>query len=429
MPAQEPRSLGALSPKDDHQPSDDDSTIQLALIDPDTKKLASMVSQGKKYRLNISWDGELYIGAIRLRLSNSDMIIRDLALGMYSVAPPFFSLLQASFRTTSNVASAAKCLKNETEAMCKFIPPEEVNKALEGFSNLKHRQDNVGRKKISLSLFRIPELSLGESYNLEVLWANVVAPARDSFGSTIVQDPRSDPQLERPLALPYAIAGAVDVGFDLPSTSTISPNRNNPSATSSLDPSATASPNSNNQSNDSKGLSDGAKAGIAVGAVLGVLLLLALIFLCLRRRKSKRKTAGGYYGDAPGSSNDLREKEARVGIAAVPASESPSSDGHHAHNGDAAMLERGNSGRVVDGASLERGDVGGHAAPVGGVGAAGVVRKPIGSRGVSDEKPVGREGAISSQSQMLSDEERARWEEEERRLDEDIAEAERRRLA
>ena len=177
------------------------------------------------------------------------------------------------------------------------------------------------------------------------------------------------------------------------------------------------------------GLSAGAKAGIAVGAVLGVLAIVSLIFLCLRRRKTTLKTAGGYYGDTPGSSNDLREKEAGVGIAAIPVSASPTSGGHHAHNRDAAMLGRGNSGRVVDGASLERGDVGGHATPVAGLGAASVARKPIGSRGVNDVEPAGREGAMSSQSRVLSDEETARWEEEERRLDEDIAEAERRRLA
>lgn len=177
------------------------------------------------------------------------------------------------------------------------------------------------------------------------------------------------------------------------------------------------------------GLSTGAKAGIAVGAVLAVLATVALIFLCLRRRKSKRKTPGGYFGDAPSSSNDLREKEAAVGIAANPVSASLTSDGHHAHNGAAAILGRGHSERVVDGASLERGDVGGHATPVAGVGAAGVARKPIGSWGVSNDEPIGREGAMSSQSQVLTDEERATWEEEERRLDEDIAEAERRRLA
>ena len=44
------------------------------------------------------------------------------------------------------------------------------------------------------------------------------------------------------------------------------------------------------------------------------------------------------------------------------------------------------------------------------------------NRGVGGEVPV------ASQESILNDEERRRWEEEERRLDEDIAEAERRRL-
>lgn len=207
----------------------------------------------------------------------------------------------------------------------------------------------------------------------------------------------------------------------------------NSTSTTTSDPSSTASSHdaSSQQNKDggSKPLGNGAKAGIAVGAVLGVFLIVALIFLCLRRRRSERKTAGGYYGDAPGSFNDMREKEAGVGIVAIPVSVSPTSDRHHSHNGDAVMLGQGNSRRVVDGASLEREDVGGHAAPVAGVGAAGVARKPIGSRGVSDEEAVGGESAMSSHFQVLSGEERARWEEEERRLDEDIAEAERRRLA
>ena len=187
--------------------------------------------------------------------------------------------------------------------------------------------------------------------------------------------------------------------------------------------------NSTPEGASGRGLKTGEKAGIAVGAVLGVLAIVALIFLCLRRRKSKRKTPGGYFGDAPGSANDLREKDAGVGIATISVSASPSSDDHAHHNRDASMIGRGNSERVVDGASLERGDVGGHAAPVVGVGGAVVARKPIGSRSVSDENRIGREGAMSSQSQVLSEEERARWDEEERRLDEDIAEAERRRLA
>lgn len=181
------------------------------------------------------------------------------------------------------------------------------------------------------------------------------------------------------------------------------------------------------------GLGTGAKAGIAVGTTLGVLALIAFIFFCLRRRKSKRKTAGGYYDDAPGRSNDLREKEAGVGIAAIPVSASPTDDGNGHASGDAALIGRGKSARVVDGSYIEDGDrVGrhattGHASPA--ATGAGMARKPVGHRSVSDEEREGRNGAVSSQGQVLNNEERARWDEEERRLDEDIAEAERRRLA
>ena len=337
----------------------------------------------------------------------------------------------------ANVSPAADCLKREVTCGFKKYSAGEAD------------EESGKRQKRAAQLYVVPltlaptQVQEGSIYTIQVTWAT-----RGEFTFA-----------ERPMILQYATADdprdekieMLVIGKPASAAEMIFPDgvvsTKSPSTTSLLsrtkplaDPTGlppNASGNSTRipgedgqpQKHKSTGLSDGAKAGIAVGAVLGVLLLLALIFLCLRRRKSKRKTAGGYYGGALGSSNDLREKEAGVGIAAIPVSASPTSDGHHAHNGDAAMLGRGNSGRVVDGASLERGDVGGHAAPVGGVGAAGVARKPIGSRGVSDEEPVGREGALSSQSQVLSDEERARWEEEERRLDEDIAEAERRRLA
>ena len=73
--------------------------------------------------------------------------------------------------------------------------------------------------------------------------------------------------------------------------------------------------------------------------------------------------------------------------------------------------------------SLGRGD--------GSVGSAGrsrngeLARKPVGEGAVAGTVPVVPVAATT----LLSDEERERWEEEERRLDEDIAEAERRRLA
>ena len=207
---------------------------------------------------------------------------------------------------------------------------------------------------------------------------------------------------DQPLKLSYNTTEAVDGKSNSTSASTSSPSKNNPSPTTS------DAASSNNQASNNTGLDGGTKAGIAVGAVIGMLLIVALVFLCFRRHKSKHKTAGGFYGDAPGSSNDLREKEAGVGIAAIPVLSFPTSHGDHAHNGDPAVLGRGSSGRVVDGAGLEREDVGGHAAPIAGVGAAGVARKPLGSRGLSNEESVGRDGAISSQSQVLSDEERAR---------------------
>lgn len=300
----------------------------------------------------------------------------------------------------------------------------------------RSRQNSREEPDFSMILSPIPgDLDTTKNYTIEVVWSNVADPMEQNFR----HGNASNPYDNAPIAFRVASAGAADPGLPSP-TSTLGPSASGTNTNTASGISSTADPTAapNFGSGGGGGLSPGAKAGISVGAVLGVLAILALIFLCLHRRKSKRVTAGGYYGDAPGSSNDLREKEAGVGIAAIPlsASQSPASERNSHVAGDSASLGRGHSARVVDGATMERGDgVGrhattGHTAPVAAAAAAAPVsRKPV-HRNVSDEEPgTQRDGAISSQSQGLSDEERARWEEEERRLDEDIAEAERRQLA
>ncbi|KAK7417960.1 hypothetical protein QQX98_004262 [Neonectria punicea] len=60
--------------------------------------------------------------------------------------------------------------------------------------------------------------------------------------------------------------------------------------------SATSSAGSDSSSGDGGGLAKGAIAGIAVGAVIGVLLIGALAWFFLRKRRQNKKLAGGYTG-------------------------------------------------------------------------------------------------------------------------------------
>lgn len=333
---------------------------------------------------------------------------------------------------------AVPCLQRPPQQnICKFYDPND-SQSIPAFK-YRPRRDLADAPEFSKVLKPIPEgLDLMKTYNIEVVWADIQDPMLMNFRSNNAINPYDMQIMEFRAEKP----GAADPGLPSPTTlpsSSETGDETKGNTASGISSAAESAATSLPGRGGGGGLSPGAKAGIAVGAVVGVLAILALIFLCMRRRKSKRATAGGYFGDAPGSTNDIREKEASVGIAAIPVSSSSTFDGnHHSVHPDAALIGRGISARVVDGATMERGDgVGrhattGHAAatPVAGTGAATVARKPIGNRTVSaEERGTERDGAISAQSQVLSDEERARWEEEERRLDEDIAEAERRRLA
>ncbi|OBT75962.1 hypothetical protein VF21_05760 [Pseudogymnoascus sp. 05NY08] len=156
-----------------------------------------------------------------------------------------------------------------------------------------------------------------------------------------------------------------------------------------------------------KGLSTGAKAGIGVGVAAVVLIVIALLVAWWVRRTRRGSTRGG-----------AGEKES-VLAAAAPGGAGEYRDADEA--GGAVV------GVVVGGSPVTRKPVG---APVTNEAALADAVSPasttVGVVGGAQRRGAGGEGA--AQESMLNAEERERWEEEERRLDEDIAEAERRRL-
>jgi hypothetical protein len=159
-------------------------------------------------------------------------------------------------------------------------------------------------------------------------------------------------------------------------------------------------------SSSSHGLSTGAKAGIGVGVAAAVLIVIALIVAWWVRRQRRASARNGRTGTgekesvlaaaAPGGSGEYRDADEAGGavVGSSPVTRKPV--GMPAASTEAALAD------AVSPASTT----------------VGVVRGP--SRA--------GEGSGAVQESMLNAEERERWEEEERRLDEDIAEAERRRL-
>jgi hypothetical protein len=65
-----------------------------------------------------------------------------------------------------------------------------------------------------------------------------------------------------------------------------------PTPSTSIISNISATPTSSATPDNPSGLSTGAKAGIGIGAALGALLLIGLIFFCLRRRKTAAPTGG-----------------------------------------------------------------------------------------------------------------------------------------
>lgn len=80
--------------------------------------------------------------------------------------------------------------------------------------------------------------------------------------------------------------------------------------------------------NRSSGLSTGAKAGIAVGVIVAVLLVAALLFLCFRRRKRRRRNEAVTNGKA-----DVEHEKAAIPATAY-ADTHPASRPHYPARSD-----------------------------------------------------------------------------------------------
>jgi hypothetical protein len=207
---------------------------------------------------------------------------------------------------------------------------------------------------------------------------------------------------------------------------------------------------SSSSSSSSSELSTGAKAGIGIGAAVGALAILGLIFFfVVRNRRNKRRATHEHtYGShelSPTATGELGiEKELNV-ISSAPVPAWHGDAGAAGTAGETShSLDRSGSGAAAsaDEDRWSRGSAGLDAAAAG-AGAAGVAlasNPPRASDSLHStqglvhgheipRRPVGGEAvtAAPAGTGVLTDEERARWEEEERRLDEDIAEAERRR--
>lgn len=205
-----------------------------------------------------------------------------------------------------------------------------------------------------------------------------------------------------------------------------------PTSTSSsagtMEPSSSSAPASGNRVTStssssepsSNGLSSGAKAGIAIGVVAAVALLASLFFFLRRRRSRRSSPATGSEmayvdnGTHPSASDLRAEKDLNVVSASARTNSYKLVDGNGETQG-----RHGNGSRHIGQRRFdEYADEEGHqSAPP-----AAVVppRKPlVGSQSVAASTSSGSVEGMSA-------EERARWDEEEARLDEAIAEAERR---
>lgn len=197
---------------------------------------------------------------------------------------------------------------------------------------------------------------------------------------------------------------------DSPDSSTATPTTIAPASAFPSDISPGLAPTS---APTSKGLSTGAKAGIGVGVAAAVLIVIALLVAWWVRQTRRASTRNG---------RGAGEKESVLAAAA------PGGSGEYRDADEAGgAVIGGVVGGVVGGSPVTRKPVG--APPVTNEAALADAVSPASTTvGVVGAQRRGAGGEGAAQESMLNAEERERWEEEERRLDEDIAEAERRRL-
>ncbi|KFZ08957.1 hypothetical protein V502_09023 [Pseudogymnoascus sp. VKM F-4520 (FW-2644)] len=277
---------------------------------------------------------------------------------------------------------------------------------------------------IEITLNPINELISGDGYSFNLRYSETpgmaldaltnVTATRDNSGDTTFMASADSPAT--PAAEPTVSSTTTRLSVE-PTTNagpskplSVSPDSFTATTTGTLTTAVPSdSPGVESASAPSKGLSTGAKAGIGVGVAAAVLILIAvLVALWVRRarRASSRSGRGG-----------AGEKESVLAAAA------PGGSGEY-RDAD----EAGAGAGVVGGSPVTRKPVGvpatNEAALADAVSPASTTVGVVGAQ----SRGAGGQGTGAAQESMLNAEERERWEEEERRLDEDIAEAERRRL-
>ncbi|ELR10322.1 hypothetical protein VC83_07951 [Pseudogymnoascus destructans] len=285
-------------------------------------------------------------------------------------------------------------------------------------------------KPIPLGLFLTnTKLLPRHRYNFNLRYSQEQSPAVNALWNTTAADGGKDLSLWVSPDVSSSVSARPTASPTSSSTTTASEllkalatdGTSNPSST--LSPGSTATPTSPPASAfpsglssgltmpsapSNKGLSTGAKAGIGVGVAAAVLIVIALLVAWWVRRTRRASTRNGRGGGAG-------EKESVLAAAA------PGGAGEYRYADEAG------GGVVVGGSPVTRKPVG---VPVANEAALADAVSPasttVGVVGGAQRRGAGGEGA--AQESMLNAEERERWEEEERRLDEDIAEAERRRL-
>ncbi|KFY41028.1 hypothetical protein V494_03243 [Pseudogymnoascus sp. VKM F-4513 (FW-928)] len=271
---------------------------------------------------------------------------------------------------------------------------------------------------IDFDLLALPGLTTEGPYTFKLRYSLGAVPALEDLSTAIAEDDRGEEQTFTASSVASGVPGTKPTETSSTSTSTLTDEQDQtfipkPTTVSQVasigTPTATpdsATGNSSGKapaSSPSPGLSTGAKAGIGVGVAAAVLIIIALVVAWWLRRSRRASSRNGGVG----------EKESVLAAGA-------SGGGGEYRDADEA------GAAIVGGSPITRKPIG---APVSNDAAlAGAVSPASTTVGVVGGQSRGAGGPVASQESMLNAEERERWEEEERRLDEDIAEAERRRL-
>lgn len=146
----------------------------------------------------------------------------------------------------------------------------------------------------------------------------------------VVDNPDDKPEASAVVSSANALSPSAEVVSSATATATDASNGTG-GTTGSTDTESTTSASTTNNSKSSKGggLATGAIAGIAVGAIIGAILIGAMIWFFLRKRRQNKKLAGGYTATDSGNAY-IADKETHGRTTDSP--NSPYSDENGTHN-------------------------------------------------------------------------------------------------